>query len=106
MHVSLAEAKLKLLSLNVLYNVAYSPQRAIIVLPVAYLKKIPDLVWLSGLCCVHPLKVLLCATADIFTHLRKNILVTVKNWWSLAYGHVYIYTYDRSHNMQTYFICT
>jgi hypothetical protein len=38
-HVSLAEAKLKLFSLNVLYNFAYSRQRAIIVLPVAYLKE-------------------------------------------------------------------
>ena len=29
------------------------------------------------------------AQLQIFSHLRKNILVTVKNWWSLTYGQVY-----------------
>ena len=27
-----------------------------------------------------------------FHTFEKNILVTVKNWWSLAYGHMYIYS--------------
>jgi hypothetical protein len=29
-------------------------------------------------------------TAVFLTHLEKNILVAVKNWWSLTYGQVYM----------------
>ena len=31
-----------------------------------------------------------CAQLQIFSQFEKNILVTVKNWWSLTYGQVYI----------------
>ena len=27
----------------------------------------------------------------LFHTIEKNILITVKNWWSLTYGQVYIY---------------
>jgi hypothetical protein len=32
-----------------------------------------------------------CAQLQVFHTFEKNILVTVKNWWSLTYGQVYIY---------------
>jgi hypothetical protein len=88
--VYLTEVQTEIFSLNFLFSFAYSLLRAII-LPVAYFKKNTWLflmVWVILYSSINSFVVRNC----IFFHtFEKNIFVTVKNWWSLTYGQVYIF---------------
>ena len=72
-----------------LFNFAYSLLRAI-VLPVAYF-------WINTwsflvvwVILYSSIKSFVVCNCRFFHTFEKNILVTVKNWWSLTYGQVYI----------------
>ena len=69
------KSKLKLFSLNFLFNFACSLQRAIVLLVIYFWENTWSflMVW-----------VILCSSIKGFV--EKNILVAVKNWWSLTFG--------------------
>jgi hypothetical protein len=79
-------------SLNFQFNSAYSLQRAI-VLPVTHLWKNT---WSFLMVCIilcSSIKGFALPNCRLFHTIEKNIFITVKNWWFLTYGQVYIYMY-------------
>ena len=75
-----------------MFNFAYSLQRAIVLpLPNFWKQHLNFFGELGYTVFIH--NRLLCVTAAFFHTFEKNILVAVKNWWSLTYGQVYIYIY-------------
>ena len=72
-----------------MFNFAYSLLRAI-VLPVTYFWKNTWSFLMVWVILYSSIKSFVVCNCRFFHTFEKNILVTVKNWWSLTYGQVYI----------------